>query len=242
MEEVSPRSLSTDRVLKTSYKSRTFLIVTIVLCLIIIVGSGVYFFGFSGERASPQYFQGANQKTQENSNTTTPPAQVSLPLAPTTVSPTLDVAVWKEYRTKIYTVQYPRGWKFDYYVVENGVQIFNPASVREIPQNGSFVQVIDQYVSISTIESSQSASMYADKIQFNCCIGPSATPGSASKFKKSSITINGVNAIAYTPVGENRNWDIVLSTGKYVIVLYSTISDPLQNSIENQLINSIKLL
>lgn len=222
-----------------STKYPKLFIIVVVFLLILLVSGGSYYVLFMNDTntssiSSLQPTQPALSSTQTASNETeTLPDEIP--------SPSPAISPWKQYKTAVYTMNYLPSWKFDYYSIPDGVQVYNPGTIPAA-SSSSAVLSPTQYVTVATLISSESAIMYANKIQVACCIGPSAPPQNASKFQIKSIIIGGRSAVAYTPIDTIRKWDIVLSTGKHILLIYSSIVDPNGVTTENQMISSIQLL
>lgn len=148
---------------------------------------------------------------------------------------------WQTYKNTIFSFQYPPDWKSQAdSSVENGVKLFNPKNVTGIISASSSAT---QYVIISHHLASESAQSYVDKIQLNCCIGPSAVPGAAARFKKQSLTINGFDAVGYNPVTDVfAGWNYVFSDKKYIIEAFTTAPTSTGNSIENRIISTFTFI
>lgn len=163
-----------------------------------------------------------------------PPATINKPPAEQTIE-------WLEYKTDYFTIKYPPEWKIQPdTTVENGVKLFNPDLLRNTITTAS--NSATQYVILSHHVASESAIQYVDKIQLNCCIGPSAIPGAAARFKKQQLVINGFDAIGYNPVTDVfAGWNYVFSSGTHIIEAFTTAPTSTGNSIENRIISTVTL-
>ncbi|CAN5116376.1 hypothetical protein BH11PAT1_BH11PAT1_0350 [soil metagenome] len=193
----------------------------------------------------------ATKKTVKLRNIPTSTTKLSGDYAPPTAvvhPPIAETESWKTYKTDFFSLQYPPEWiSVKDTTVENGVKLFNPnvSGTSTASSSGKIVAVPDptQYLLLAYHTASESAVQYVNKIQLNCCIGPSAVPGAAARFKKQSLTINGYDSQAYNPVtGTLASWNYVFSDTKRIIEIFTTAPTPTGNSVENRIVSTFTLI
>lgn len=186
--------------------------------------------------------------TKKNIKTDTTPTTQQTPLPggyepPATINkpPEVQTVEWKEYKTDYFSVKYPPEWETQPDTsVEHGIKLYNPDTIRNTITTAS--NSATQYIILSYHEASESAQQYVDKIQLNCCIGPSAIPGAESRFKKQQLVVNGFDAVGYNPVTDIfAGWNYVFATGRYIIEAFTTAPTSTGNSIENRIISTFTL-
>ncbi len=230
-----------DRTPRSPMQTKKIVLIAVLSLCLLLVGSGSYYFLAVKNTKDPAPQSEIFLTAQKDvSPTPLPPQTTSQDTLPDQLpAPTLADSQWKQYRTSVYVMNYPPSWKFDYYAVANGVKIYNPASLSP-GASSSATLAPSQYVILTTQLSNLSAITYADTIQFACCLNPSAPPEKNAAFQKQTLIIGNKSGVAYTPLdGSARKWDIVLSSGKHLIIVGSSILTPEGTLVENQMINSI---
>lgn len=209
----------------------------------IIIGTIVILFIATNITA---YFLARNSSQQTITQAAPPDLSISVEptLPPATISspPEDTLQTWKKYRTSLYSLRYPETWSVAPYPgVENGIQIFNPGSITPSTSSSS-ASTFSEYVIISHHLSKETVTGYVDKIQLNCCIGPSAVPGAANKFRKQDVTINTLEGQAYSAISSlGIKWNFVLTTGYDIIEIFTSLDNPIGNSLVNQILSTFVL-
>ncbi len=166
-------------------------------------------------------------------------------LAPTplVIFPSPAPVEWKKYKAAQYSISYPPDWTLKEFTGNNAVQIYNPKTAHDAHNPRKIGPALaSQFVLITTIATTLTPSQYVDGIQLGCCTGPSPTASMSSQFQKQSVTLNHQGGLAYTPATNSfKNWDIVYAVNNSLLDLASSIESTAGNSVENQILNTLKL-
>lgn len=222
------------------------LLIFVGFTAILSISGGVYFLAFQKpESVSDSLYLNAAKDNQQPNIKLSPTLQVSFQptTSPVALQDVEEKDKWKEYRTKIYQIKYPKDWKIKYYPdLPTAVQFYLPDPDNK-SSSSSGTLAPSQYVTVLSTTSKQTAIQYVDRIQVTCCIGPSGTATAAATFQKVPVVIGGRAGIAYkTPTNPAGTWNVVMANGSEVINMDSSITDLYAITLANQVINTFIFL